>query len=325
MCKLSIVIPAFNAQDFIENTLDSICFQVGEKDKIEIIIVDDGSQDGTKQICKDYLTKSHVVIKYFFKNNGGLGDARNYGIHKSSGKYIWFFDSDDIIGFDAISKLKLFLDQDYDLVGFGAEEIYVNSGLVRAVNSKNKPINKIVTGYEYVKDYSLAHSACFFIIKKNILIENNIYFLTDVLSEDFDFELRLFEKCKKIYHLNWLCYKYIIRNGSLSRRKNDKYYYFHHNSMLRIVDNLNKSLLEPNYRSVVNTYIVRIKLIAIINLINSTIPYVEKLEFYHKFNSFSMFNMSGVRFWKLTNKHKFLLFFVYLRLIRFILFIKNKF
>lgn len=323
MCKLSIVIPAFNAQDFIETTLDSICSQVFERDKIEIIIVDDGSEDGTKEICKDYLTKSHVVIKYFFKKNGGLGDARNYGIHKSSGKYIWFFDADDIIGFDAISKLNLLLDEDYDLVGFGAEEIYSNSGLVRVVNSKNKPINKTVTGYEYVNEYSLAHSACFFIVRKNLLIENNIYFLEDVLSEDFDFELRLFEKCKKIYHLNWVCYKYIIRKGSLSRRKNDEYYYFHHKSMLKIIDNLNNSLLDRDYRFVVNTYVVRIKLIAIVNLINSTIPYVKKVDFYRKFNSLSMFNVDGVRFWKLGNKHKFLLFFVYLRLIRFILFFKK--
>lgn len=91
---LSIIIPCYNASKTIVDTLQ--CFKSELNDlpagAFEILIVNDGSTDATADIIK---SSSYPAIKYFEKPNGGVGSARNFGLCKASGKYIWFFDADD--------------------------------------------------------------------------------------------------------------------------------------------------------------------------------------------------------------------------------------
>ncbi|HDD9686026.1 TPA: glycosyltransferase, partial [Escherichia coli] len=95
---LSIIVPVFNVQDYVEQCLLSIVDkrENDELSKVEIIVIDDGSTDNSRSVIEKLISK-FPVIKLFTKQNGGLSDARNFGLNRASGKYIAFIDSDDIV------------------------------------------------------------------------------------------------------------------------------------------------------------------------------------------------------------------------------------
>jgi len=95
MPKVSVIIPVYNVENYIEKCLNSVLNQTLKE--IEIIIVNDGSKDSSKQKIEKYLEKHENKIIYLEKENGGLSDARNYGIGYAKGEYIAFLDSDDYI------------------------------------------------------------------------------------------------------------------------------------------------------------------------------------------------------------------------------------
>ena len=99
--KLSVIIPAYNAENTISRCLDSILDSIKQsiyhgKENVEIICVDDGSRDATWSVLEQYV-KAHDIIRIFHKENGGVGSARNYGLLQASGDYISWIDSDDYV------------------------------------------------------------------------------------------------------------------------------------------------------------------------------------------------------------------------------------
>lgn len=102
MVKVSVIVPVYNVELYIRKCLDSLVNQT-LKD-IEIIVVDDGSTDSSASIIKEYEEKYNNV-KYYKKENGGLSDARNYGLQYATGKYIAFLDSDDYVDINAYNKM----------------------------------------------------------------------------------------------------------------------------------------------------------------------------------------------------------------------------
>ncbi len=101
--KVSIIVPVYNVEQYIEQCLNSLVNQT--LDSYEIIVVNDGSPDNSEIIVKDFIKKYPNLIKYFVKENGGLSDARNYGIEKAKGEYIGFVDSDDYVRNDMFELL----------------------------------------------------------------------------------------------------------------------------------------------------------------------------------------------------------------------------
>lgn len=95
MPKVSVIVPFYNVEKYIEKCLNSLVAQT--LNEIEIILVNDGSQDSSDQIAKQFQEKYPEKIKYYEKPNGGLGDARNFGINYAIGEYIAFLDSDDYV------------------------------------------------------------------------------------------------------------------------------------------------------------------------------------------------------------------------------------
>ena len=100
--EVSLIIPAYNAQDYIVRSIDSAL--ASDFSNLEIIIVNDGSTDGTQKII-DWYDKNYVNVISVVKENGGVADARNRGIKEAKGKYIAFMDNDDLIRPDMVSKL----------------------------------------------------------------------------------------------------------------------------------------------------------------------------------------------------------------------------
>ena len=99
---ISIVVPVYNVEKYIEKCVNSITNQV--YNNLEIILVNDGSTDNSGKLC-DSLSKLDDRIKVYHKENGGLSDARNYGVERANGKYIGFVDSDDFIDSDMYKTL----------------------------------------------------------------------------------------------------------------------------------------------------------------------------------------------------------------------------
>ena len=117
-----IIIPLYNCEAYIEDCINSIIKQIDNK--VEIILIDDGSVDNTFEICKSFLSNSN--IKYFKNDNHGVSFSRNFGISKSSGKYIMFVDSDDLWDDSTYENIKKSLDLNYDLICFGYSKFFKN-------------------------------------------------------------------------------------------------------------------------------------------------------------------------------------------------------
>ena len=101
-CLISIIVPVYNVESYLERCVNSIINQTYHN--LEIILVDDGSPDGSGDLC-DKLAKNDDRITVYHKKNGGLSDARNYGVQNANGEYITFIDSDDFVAKDYIEHL----------------------------------------------------------------------------------------------------------------------------------------------------------------------------------------------------------------------------
>ena len=103
MIKVSIIVPAYNVEQYIDKCLNSLVSQT--IDDYEIIIVVDGSKDGSIEIVKQYYEKYPSIIKYYETANKGLSAARNYGLKKAKGEYVGFVDSDDYVSEKMFEKM----------------------------------------------------------------------------------------------------------------------------------------------------------------------------------------------------------------------------
>ena len=104
-CKLSIIVPVYGVEKYIDKCLDSLVKQ--SLKEIEIIVVNDGTKDNSQKIIDKYVKKYPEKIKSYIKENGGQGSARNYGLEKANGEYIGYVDSDDFIEKDMYKKLYI--------------------------------------------------------------------------------------------------------------------------------------------------------------------------------------------------------------------------
>ena len=145
MKLISVIIPIYNTQKYLKKCIDSVESQ--SYNNIEIILVNDGSTDSSEKIIQPYLQK-YENIKYYKKENGGLSDARNYGIQKATGDYICFLDSDDYIDVNLFSKLQKYLDLDYDMIKYKLVKVDENYNETEKVDG---PIFEEKTGEEAFK------------------------------------------------------------------------------------------------------------------------------------------------------------------------------
>jgi glycosyltransferase involved in cell wall biosynthesis len=111
---LSVIVPVYNVEKYLRKCLDSLVNQT-MKD-IEIIIVNDGSTDKSQDIIDEYVSRYPDMIRSYIKENGGLGDARNYGLERAKGEYVGFVDSDDWVSTEMFKKMYSMLQTGYDIV-----------------------------------------------------------------------------------------------------------------------------------------------------------------------------------------------------------------
>ena len=174
----SVVLPVYNRKSIVTNAIESVLMQCYSN--WELLIVDDGSTDATGNICKKY-EKSDNRVHYFFKENGGVSSARNYGINFSKGEYILFLDSDDCLTKDALEKLNKAIMKctDVDLIVFGFNNWIPNKEISESIIERTG-IRKIYlpTMIELYPQNSgfLQYFSCNKAYKRQFLIKNKIFF-----------------------------------------------------------------------------------------------------------------------------------------------------
>lgn len=215
---LSIVIPAYNAEPYLSECIDSIVTQV-YSEEVEIIIVDDGSTDKTGKLADDYMNK-YPFISVIHQTNGGLSNARNIGFSKSKGRYVWFVDADDWISQNALRHLLPILNIDkFDGVAIMANR--VNSSYESPHFHFTKKQNCCSSG---ISQLETEMSCCvpFTIYRRSFLINNNLQFYEGIFHEDTEFSPRAYAKLDNLYLLGRVLYLVRQTPGSITRSINFK-------------------------------------------------------------------------------------------------------
>ena len=120
---ISVIVPVYNEEKHVERCIQSVLMQT--YDDFELLLVDDGSKDASGEICDKYADKE-PRIRVFHIENGGVSRARNYGIAQSSGEWLMFLDSDDVLYPDAVEKMYVKIKSDEDLMAVGCYLEYID-------------------------------------------------------------------------------------------------------------------------------------------------------------------------------------------------------
>lgn len=228
MIKISIIMPVYNKEKYLRDTIDAILRQ--DYENFELITVDDGSTDDSKIICSEYANKDDRVKVYHIEN-GGVSNARNIGIRYATGDYIQFIDADDTINQNTFNKyIEVLRDKDYDVIFSSYNKVDHNQRILDRVNLNYKgDINKsniianfaenqFNTGY-----YGWISNK---LIKRKLIKENNIEFdKSIVLAEDLDFFIKVYTYSESFYFLNYYTFNYLqeAENSSFFQPKIDYY------------------------------------------------------------------------------------------------------
>ncbi len=219
MPKLSIIVPVYNAEKYIGKCLESLVEQ--NFNDLEIIVVNDGSTDNSKEEIKKF-TKNNKNILYLEKENGGLSDARNYGIANATGEYICFVDGDDFVDKNLFKSLEIYLNHEIDMIKYKMIKVDENYKEIERING---PTFEMVNGEKafnilYGTDIML-QPACLYLYKRKFIIENNFKFPVGKYHEDFATTVLWMLKAKSFVSTN--IYGYYYYQSSLSvTRGNDK-------------------------------------------------------------------------------------------------------
>lgn len=219
--KISIIVPIFNVEKYLERCILSIINQTYQN--IEIILVNDGSTDQCIKICEKYLKKDKRII-LINKENGGLSDARNAGLAKATGDYVLFVDSDDLIELDSCEKFieKIERYGEIDIITSNAKVINENNQNYLRHSHFAQEVKK--TGLEYleheIKNKTMSMAAVLNLYKLSFLKKSNLSFKKGILHEDEEFTPRVFLKASTVIHMNYDFYNYILRDNSISQTKN---------------------------------------------------------------------------------------------------------
>lgn len=223
MDKISIIVPVFNVEKYLPKCIESLVKQTYKN--IEILLINDGSQDNSLNICKEW-EKKDGRIKVFSQRNQGLSEARNTGIKNAKGNYICFVDSDDLVLSDFIEILY------YLIKKYGCEIAQVNfiektdDEIEKKINIEKQIFNeKILSSRDMIKGLTTNDH------KKNVIVCNKIYkkelfenlsFKNGKIYEDEFFTWKVFMKCKKIAVSDKILYVYRIRKNSIMNLQRKK-------------------------------------------------------------------------------------------------------
>ncbi|WP_111682705.1 glycosyltransferase [Winogradskyella tangerina] len=246
--KLSIIIPLYNSGKYLPTCLDSLLRQNLAKSQFEIIIVNDGSTDDSLEVANAYA-EEHSNFKIVSKVNGGVGSARNMGISKASGDYIYFIDPDDYLADHVLSKLiEVAIKENLDILTFGSKSVDINEMLLNSDQRESPELSKIYSGIDYIAKYKFQNEIWWYLIKRSFIEDTQIRFIEDRWMEDAILTVELFTKAERMAKLSLDGHRHVTIIGSAMKSREPEHY-------LRVIDdNRNAAMVfEPLIRDLENS------------------------------------------------------------------------
>ena len=231
--KFSIIVPVYNVEKYLDRCVNSLIKSIYSLNNCEILLIDDGSTDSSSNIIDRY-SNDYSYIKSFHKTNGGLSDARNYGLAMAKGEYVIFIDSDDEVNVKLFKDILMKMnDYHHDILLWDATIIDEKSKkIVSSLNyyyiHNGLDVNKIYSGTEVI-DYQLSYSSDFVTTvwlgayKKSFLLDNQLFFEKGLFHEDELWTIKVLLSSNKVCYLNSKAYLYRQRENSIMNRVDKDY------------------------------------------------------------------------------------------------------
>ncbi len=220
----SIIIPTYNVEKYICKCLDSISEQI--YDDWEAICINDGSTDGSLEFLEEYA-KGDGRFQIISQGNQGLAETRNVGIRAAKGEWILFVDSDDFIRNDTLEVIKGVAEKDnLDAISFETDLLYEGESRERDNKDswyyKHHIYSNVTSGEnlfeEMMRNDEYCDSACLLALRREWLLDNNLFFYKGILYEDSIFSMRVFLCALRMRHLSEKLYTYRVREASIMTR-----------------------------------------------------------------------------------------------------------
>ncbi len=238
---LTIIIPLYNTEAFIKDCLDSILAQQLSVEEYEVIVVDDGSTDKGPEIVANYTSKykNFTLIK---QANQGNGIARETGLKKAKGEYIYFFDSDDYVLSNTLKPLlHIATRENVDILRFNARSTPNSFD----INEKPKYFAaeqhfNTITGLEFLATKFYGPEVWYYFIKKDLLTKYNIRFVKDHYIQDSFYTPLVYIHAKRTIDTNFDVYRYRQNTQSVTRKKTDAHIKKYNESIAYGIERINE-------------------------------------------------------------------------------------
>lgn len=213
---LSIILPVYNVQNYLNQCLTSIVSQLTEE--VELIAINDGSTDNSLDILKEYSKKYTITI--ICQENKGLSEARNIGLNRAKGSFVWFVDSDDFIDSRSVERILAYTkEKNVDVTCLNTNLVSEDGNYIKTINRKVAD-KAVLEGYSLVKALEYPFSgAPFYIFRRLFLLENKLFFKPGALYDDWQFILRALSTVEKCQCVDFAPYNYRLRENTISTSK----------------------------------------------------------------------------------------------------------
>lgn len=219
MKKVSIIVPVYNVERYLEKCLNSLVRQTLQD--IEIIIVNDGSKDASQEIIDKFVERYPDKIISFQKENGGLSDARNYGLDRCNGEFIGFVDSDDYVNETMFEEMyHLAKKYEAEMVICNLQKVNERGEITQKLTQIPNFPEKIILKDNISVFSDLSYFACNKLFKKELFKEKR--FKKGVHFEDIQLIPQLLLECKVIAQTQKYHYQYFERSDSISKTHTEK-------------------------------------------------------------------------------------------------------
>lgn len=259
--RFSIIVPVYNVEKYLPKCIDSILNQTNQD--FELLLVNDGTKDNSQKIIDEYVAKCPDKVRGFIKENGGLSDARNYGVERAKGEYIIFIDSDDYVDAELLEKVNDVIENNagVDVVGYNLVDVD-EAGNVLRTTEKGK--SECLSGEEAIKFAVNAKQcfepACGYAYRLEFWKNNDLKFMKGIYHEDFALIPLIIVKADKVVFTNFNGYFYlqtqnsITRNNSIEKARKSAFDFVKGYDFL--VDEVNKIQFKDEYaKSMYMSYI----------------------------------------------------------------------
>ena len=277
MCDISVIIPCYNVEKYLERCLQSVFNQTLPIDKFEVICVDDGSTDDTLNILKKWQLSYPDNMKIISGENRRIGTARNIGLQQSGSDWIAFLDSDDWVEKDYLEKLyNTGVSGNYEIVKCGSlrdksddmreyseEERMADSEKTEYIIDSVEKQKKLFHG-QYLKLYAWGK-----LIKREFLVDNNITFINDCAYEDIGWGNLIHLYVTRAIDIGERLHHYYVNPGSIVLKKDEAYHVDHITASENMWNDWkNRGLFdlyrdELEYEYIYNGYLAFVKILAL--------------------------------------------------------------